>query len=252
MVKGSGQRRKKHKGGDGENSSAHQDDPEGMTLKEKDTKVATLMGGIRKKLAKIATLSGNKLRYLTVVENSRGQSYGSVSPSWASFMHSANGYKKLLHSSFPTSACAAIQEDPTAMVGQALHSLTRHQIRSLWCTMGWKLFTTSCQRDGLPDSLKHLKGKVLDFGQKGEGDNKFTQRSTDRVDILMGKAWQKVEDVAAYDDQNTQFISFDHLLSRTASQLSDKYPVLVMEAGIGVMLESCHQSESIFSNLLSP
>jgi hypothetical protein len=258
MVKGGGQSSKKRKGGDRENSSTHQDDPERMTLKQKDKKVATLMGGIRKKLARIATLSGNQLRYLTVVENSRGQSYGSCSPSWAAFMHGKNGYKALLHSSFPTSACAAaaagaIQEDPTAMVGQALDSLTRHQIRSLWCAMGWKQLTSSCQLDGLPDGLKHLKGMVLDFGLKGDGENKFTQRSTDRVGIIMGTAWQKVEDVPAYDTDNTQFISFEELLSQTPSQLSDQYPALVMEAGIGVLLASCHPtSESIFSNLLSP
>ena len=250
--KNGGHEGKEPKGEHTDNPSRHRDDPEGMTLKEKDKKTAALMAGIRKKLAQLATLCGTDLRYITVLENSRGQSIRSCLQCWAWFLHGKQGYKSLLSSRTPASTIATVQEEPPVMVGKALKSLKRSQIRSLWCSMGWDRLLASFKQGGVPESLQHLQGMVLDFGQKGEGDNKFAKRSADSVDLIMCKGWQPVGDVAGYRVDDTQFITLEEFLSRSASKLSDKYPVLVMEAGIGLLLGWSNPSESIFSNPASP
>ena len=65
MVKGTGTKQTEMNGGGREKPPRHQDDPEEMTVQKKDKQVAKLMGGIRKRLAKIRMLSGSSWRHFT-------------------------------------------------------------------------------------------------------------------------------------------------------------------------------------------
>jgi hypothetical protein len=239
--KGKGNGGKEGSSKKGEAKGGHPDDPEGMAMKKRDRRIIKLIGGIRKKLSKIATLCGGKLRYLTIVETMAGEMLATCSPSLVSFLHGPNGFRSLFMK--PPPASSENSDDPTVRVGQALKSLTRHTLRALWAALGWNNLVRSYLKDGLPESLEELEGMVLDFGPKG--NDKFEQRDIEqRVNLVMGKGWQKPEDVAGLDYKNNpRFISLQTLLSLSSSKLSDKYSALVIEAGIGVVMQWCHRGE---------